>query len=211
MLQNTWVYDSCCTGFPLKSTHQHIQGLPCLWNMSLSFLNLLWTPLANWNGNSLVPFGVLPCFSGLCNAVVGAEIPPQISLPGGKKKRSFSVMNYVHSHHQRCHCLMRRPALKSPLDTAWCRSTTAIQMGIEKGKPSQCQKLLSHSCLWHTWMDWAQHIWAQGFCLQELASPRLGSQLSTSPSGSRESLQLCGMLLCMSKSIDVVLAGLFFF
>lgn len=125
MLQNTWVYHSCCTGFPLKSTHQHIQGLPCLWNMSLSFLNLLWTPLANWNGNSLVPFGVLPCFSGLCNVVVGAEIPPQDFSAWGKKKRSFSVMNYVHSHHQRCHCLMRRPALKSPLDMARCRSTTA--------------------------------------------------------------------------------------
>lgn len=145
MLQNTWVYHSCCTGSPLKSTHQHIQGLPCLWNMSLSFLHVLWTPLTNWNGYSLSPFRVLLCFSGLCNAAVGAEIPPQDFSAWGIEKRSFSVIDNVHTHHQHGHCLKRRPALKSPLEMAECRSTTASRSN-SKGDWGRKTLLVPKNC-----------------------------------------------------------------
>lgn len=50
----------------------------------------------------------------------------------------------------------------------------AIQKGIEREKPSYCQKLPSHSYLWHTWMDWAPAHLSTRFLPSGAGKPYVG-------------------------------------
>lgn len=93
VLQNICIYMSSGTDFPLKSTHQHIQGLLSLWNVNL-FSVVCSRHHSDWNGYYTLPLKViiLLFFSDLCNAAVETETPPQNFLgflwPGKKNKQT---------------------------------------------------------------------------------------------------------------------------